>query len=279
MVTDLRRWALAIAIIASATAFAAEPDEHDFVVSDGVRIHYYTMGDSGSWVVLIHGYTDSGNRMWFRTGIGQELARNHRVVALDNRNHGKSDKPQRKGPGRAEDVLELMDHLDIEKAHIHGYSMGGGITGRLLASYPERFITAGFGGSGIYEEDEELRAQAAERDPEMPEPTGFAAEAFKRLRASAREASENAGEDPEARRRRFRTPPDIDLSSITVPVIAINGEFDRPYSRTQRMEREIPTFKNVILAGKNHMTAVGVGAPMDETYVREMVAFINAHDE
>ena len=42
-----------------------------------------------------------------------------------------------------------MDHLKIEKAHLHGYSMGGSITGRLLASHPERLLTASFGGSGI----------------------------------------------------------------------------------------------------------------------------------
>ena len=46
-----------------------------------------------------------------------------------------------------------MDRLKIERAHIHGYSMGGSITGRLLATHPERFITAAFGGSGITEAD------------------------------------------------------------------------------------------------------------------------------
>jgi len=42
----------------------------------------------------------------------------------------------------------LMDHLKIPKAHLHGYSMGGGIVGRLMAMIPDRIITAGFGGSG-----------------------------------------------------------------------------------------------------------------------------------
>ena len=44
-----------------------------------------------------------------------------------------------------------MDHLKIERAHIHGYSMGGGIVGQLLGMIPDRFITAGFGGSGMTE--------------------------------------------------------------------------------------------------------------------------------
>jgi pimeloyl-ACP methyl ester carboxylesterase len=50
-----------------------------------------------------------------------------------------------------EDVIELMDHLKIQRAHIHGYSMGGGIVGTLLGMIPDRFITAGFGGSGMNE--------------------------------------------------------------------------------------------------------------------------------
>lgn len=260
-------------------AFAEDPSTDSFMTSDDVKIQYYTLGDEGPWVMLVHGFMDSAQRMWFRTGIAGELATNHRVVALDNRNHGRSDKPNPSGPGRAEDVLELMDHLNIEKAHIHGYSMGGGITGRLLASHPERFITAGFGGSGIYETDEDVREQVARLDPEAPEAEGVAAAAFQRLRERAAEARNAAGDEGESSSRRaFRAPLEIDLTTIDIPVIAINGEFDRPYSKSHRMWRELKNFTNVVLPGRNHMTAVAVGAPMDETYVREMVKFINAHD-
>ena len=108
-----------------------------FTTKDGVKIHYLTYGDSGSWVVLVHGYSDSAQRMWFNTGIAPEIAKHHRVVAIDNRNHGQSDKPQPGGSGRAQDVVELMDHLKIDRAHIHGYSMGGGIVGSLLGMIPE----------------------------------------------------------------------------------------------------------------------------------------------
>ena len=265
--------------IAWGAAVAEEPKSDFFTASDDVKIHYYTLGDEGPWVMLIHGYTDSAKRMWFDTGIAGKLATNHRVVALDNRNHGQSDKPTPSGSGRAEDVLELMEHLGIEKAHIHGYSMGGGITGRLLASNPEKFITAGFGGSGIYETDESVREQVATLDPEMPEPEGLAAVAYRNLRERAAEARAAAGSEGASSARSFRAPLDIDLTSIEVPVIAINGEFDRPYSKSHRMWRELKNFTNVVLPGRNHMTAIAVGAPMDETYVREIVKFINTHDE
>ena len=262
-------------VLAAHGVAAEEPKSNSFTVSDGVKINYYTLGDEGPWVMLIHGYTDTAKRMWLDTGIAGKLADNHRVVALDNRNHGLSDKPQEGGAGRAEDVIELMDHLKIDKAHIHGYSMGGGITGRLLASHPDRFITAGFGGSGISEQDEALREAASKLDPEMPEPQGVEAAAFQRLRERA---SARRGSGGDSATSSFRAPLEIDLTKVTIPVIAINGEFDRPYSKTQRMWRELDNFTNIVLPGRNHMSAIAVGVPMDETYVTEMVKFINAHD-
>jgi len=126
--------AFAAAALMALPILKGEDPKHDyFTTSDGVKIHYITMGDHGSWVVLIHGFSDSAQRMFFSTGIAPALAKNHRVVAIDNRNHGMSDKPQLNGPGRALDTIELMDHLKIEKAHIGGYSMGGAFTGSLLA--------------------------------------------------------------------------------------------------------------------------------------------------
>ncbi len=281
MTPKLRSLTFAVcAALACGFAFAgSEPQSDFFTASDGVKIHYYTIGDEGPWVMLIHGFMDTAKRMWINTGIAGLLAENHRVVALDNRNHGQSDKPAPNGPGRAEDVLELMEHLGIEKAHIHGYSMGGGMTGRLLASNPEKFITAGFGGSGIYETDATVREQVTALDPEAPEAEGVAAAAFERLRERAAAARAAAGSEGASSRSSFRAPLDIDLTSIDIPVIAINGEFDRPYSKSHRMWRELKNFTNVVLPGRNHMTAIAVGVPMDETYVREMVKFINAHDE
>ena len=110
--------------------------------------------------------------MWFRSGVAPALARNHRVGALDNRNHGKSDTPQPDGPGRPQDVLELMDHLKIERAPVQGYSMGGGFTAWMLATHPDRLISVALGGSGIFETDEKLSAQASALDKPVPPMTG-----------------------------------------------------------------------------------------------------------
>jgi len=246
-----------------------------FTASDGVKIHYLTAGDKGSWVVLIHGYTDTAQRMWFTTGIAPALAKSHRVVALDNRNHGQSDKPQPGGTGRAEDVVELMDHLKIQKAHIHGYSMGGGMTGQLLALIPDRFITAGFGGSGLTETDADLRAKAAALDAALPKATGADAEAMDRFRTRVTTLRPAGAAAPPTQ---VAAAPKLDLIKLDIPIIAINGAFDSPYSKTLRLWREAKIFQNVILPGKTHLTAIAVGGPMPQQYIDSMSAFINAYD-
>ena len=51
----------------------------------------------------------------------------------------------------------------------------------------------------------------------------------------------------------------IDLTTVTVPVLAINGEFDGPNAKTARMHRELKNFKGVVLPGKSHLTAIMAG--------------------
>jgi pimeloyl-ACP methyl ester carboxylesterase len=216
----------------------------------------------------------SAQRMWFTTGIAPAIARSHRVVAIDNRNHGQSDKPQPGGAGRARDVIELMDHLKIQKAHIHGYSMGGAFTGQLLGLIPDRFITAGFGGSGLTETDPDLRAKAAAMDEALPKAQGPAAEAMERFRArvsAARPAGGPAPAPPAA--------PVVDLTALSIPILAVNGSFDNPYSKTMRLWRQAKVFENVILLEKTHLTAIAVGGPMPQQYVDAIAKFIDMYDE
>jgi len=273
----LRIPAIVVLVLSFAATGFAQATSGFFTTSDGVKIHYLTAGTTGSWVVLIHGYSDSAQRMWFTTGIAPALAKTHRVVAIDNRNHGESDKPQPGGTGRAQDVVELMDHLKIQKAHIHGYSMGGGITGQLLSLIPDRFITAGFGGSGLTETDADLRAKASAMDDKLPKAQGRDAEAMDRFRsrvASARPATGAAAAPPP----QPPATPAVDLSKLSIPIIAINGSFDNPYSKTHRLWREAKTFQNVILPEKTHLTAIAVGGPMPPQYIDAISRFIDMYD-
>ncbi len=281
----------------SCTGFAqVKPNESFFKTKDGVKIVYYTIG-KGSPVILIHGYTGSALGNWFRNGVAEALAKNHLVIALDNRNHGKSDKPQLNGPGRAEDIIELMDHLKIQRAHLHGYSMGGGIVGRLLALIPDRIITAGFGGSGLPETDpawrDKVPADKQGRDPQEDEASknlrirhamdnGMSREEAEKLAATpapprTAPAATAAATPASAGAAARPTGPALDLTKLNIPILAINGEFDRPNAKTHRLWREARNFTNVVLPGKSHLTAIA--APyIPKEYVESVVAFINAHD-
>jgi pimeloyl-ACP methyl ester carboxylesterase len=118
------------------TAFAAA----DEFTSSGVKI-FYTVQGSGSPVLLIHGLHSSGAMNWTMPDTTGALAQTHRVIVMDCRGHGKSDKPQTEadyGTAMAEDVVALLTHLDIRKAHIVGYSMGGMIGLKTAVLHPDR---------------------------------------------------------------------------------------------------------------------------------------------
>jgi pimeloyl-ACP methyl ester carboxylesterase len=270
---------LLLVVAATAPALAVQPMDDYFTAHDGVKIHYLEAGNKngpGAPVVLIHGYTGTALGNWFTNGIADALIGRHWVVAIDCRGHGKSDKPHdpaKYGPQMAEDVVELMDHLKIEKAHIGGYSMGGFITGQLLAKHPERFITAVFGGSGVPEVEAEWKEKVPtdkkEKDPKEDE-------ASKKLRGIP-------DRDQEALDAVFRYPwkpgerTNIDLTKIKIPVLAINGEFDKPNAKTHRMQRELVNFKSVVLPGKSHLTAIMPGY-IPKEYIDTLAAFIDAND-
>ncbi len=285
--------ALCLLLLAGAAFAQPRPKESFFKTKDGVKIVYYTIG-KGTPVILIHGYTGSALGNWFRNGVAESLAKNHLVIALDCRNHGKSDKPQLNGPGRAEDVVEMMDHLKIQRAHLHGYSMGGGIVGRLLSLIPDRIMTASFGGSGIQEVDPEWRAKVP-KDKEGRDPDEDAASRALRVRHAidngmSREEAEKQADAPRPARTTPAAPaaaaggarpqtagPQLDLTKLDIPLLAINGEYDRPLAKTHRLWREARNFTSVVLPGKSHLTAIA--APyIPKEYAESLVKFINAND-
>ena len=93
----------------------------DVFDSNGVKIRYVTAG-TGEAVVLIHGWMGDSS-MWGSDPSGNTKLKPSdgiQAIALDCRGHGKSEKPhdpEKYGPEMAADVVRLLDHLKIEKAH------------------------------------------------------------------------------------------------------------------------------------------------------------------
>ncbi len=101
---------------------------------DQTQIHYQDLG-SGSPVILIHGWPLNSN-MW-EYQIGPLLEKGHRVIAYDRRGFGMSAKPANGYDYNtfADDLKELMDHLDLQKTALVGFSMGGGEIARYLSRH------------------------------------------------------------------------------------------------------------------------------------------------
>jgi len=136
-----------LAVLAAALPLVAAADEFD---SKGVKIHY-TVEGKGEPVVLIHGLYSSASINWELPGIVKTLAAKYQVIALDCRGHGQSAKPTEEdqyGTEMVEDVMRLLDHLKIDKAHIVGYSMGGMIAMKFVVLHPDRVRSAVLGGMG-----------------------------------------------------------------------------------------------------------------------------------
>ena len=97
--------------------------------NQGVRIHYEVEGN-GPPLVLQHGFTDS-LQTWYDLGYVEALKAGHRLILIDARGHGASDKPHEPKAYRSErnaaNVVAVLQELEIPHAHFFGYSMGGWI--------------------------------------------------------------------------------------------------------------------------------------------------------
>jgi pimeloyl-ACP methyl ester carboxylesterase len=143
---------------AASDAPAGAPTSSSFD-SAGVKIAYLEAG-RGEPVILIHGMYSSAQMNWVVPGTFKQLSANYHVIAPDLRGHGQSDKPTDDasyGQPMVEDVVRLMDHLKIEKAHVIGYSMGGIVAMKLMVDHPDRVLSTALGGMGWLREGSRLQ--------------------------------------------------------------------------------------------------------------------------
>ena len=118
----------------------------EFFDSNGIKIRYVTEG-KGEPIVLLHGWM-SDSSMWGRLDTNP-AAKEFQLIAVDLRGHGKSDKPhepEKYGPEMTEDVVRLLNHLKLPKAHLVGYSMGVYVASLVAAKHPDRVLSLVYGG-------------------------------------------------------------------------------------------------------------------------------------
>jgi pimeloyl-ACP methyl ester carboxylesterase len=252
--------------------------EDHFFDSLGVKIRYIRAG-KGEPVVLIHGFGANAEYQW--EPLIKDLSRDHLVIAMDVRGFGKSEKPHQTSQYGAQwtaDVIRLMDHLKIKKAHIAGYSSGGMITLKLLAEHPERFSTAILGGSGGARADFPFEGMAPLLDAyeagmtwqevlakfNLPLPAGDQVENLKKAFDSKAQAA--AG-----RSLRELMVSDDQLKAIRVPVLAIYGSKDMVELITG-IKTLVPGIQCSVIEGASH-----ADAPEKPEFVRGIRDFLSQH--
>ena len=236
-----------------ATVDQSTPDR--FFDSNGVRIRYQVRGE-GPPVVLLHGFGET-LESWDRAGVVRALSPHFRVITMDVRGHGRSDKPHdRKAYGTelAGDVARLLRQLGITKAHVVGYSMGALVALDFADLHQEHTLSVVLGGAGW-------------NPPETLDDFKQQAEVYEQGKVPVRE-----GDDAKALAallRGLRVLSEEDVRRIRVPVAAIIGADDRFMANVQRLSRVLPDTQVTVIPGADHATA-----PSDPKFGEALLAFL-----
>ncbi|MQG32707.1 MAG: alpha/beta hydrolase, partial [SAR202 cluster bacterium] len=150
----------------------------EWVTVDGLNFHYRDWGGSGEPIVLLHGLA-STSHIWDM--VAPILAQNHAVIAVDQRGHGESDKPNDGYDIESvtKDAIGIIDKLGIEKPLVVGHSWGGSVALNLAVEAPQsvKGLTWVDGGminvSNRYPSIEEAKVEMA-----PPDFTGVKVEGF-----------------------------------------------------------------------------------------------------
>lgn len=233
--------------------------------SNGVSIRYLEQGE-GSAIVLIHGFTGDADG-WAQ--LQAELAKSHRVIAIDCRGHGRSDKPDEYGRAMADDLLRLLDHLGITQAVFVGYSMGAEISLRMTIDNPTRvraLVTGGSAWSGAQDVANYLRTSDALKGSGSLGP--MLADAWPEGQTPSAEDiaavdSLLAGNDMAALAKIANAMPEIinltetEVASIAVPTLSITGALDPERGNHERMQGVVQDLTLVVIEEADHLAALG----------------------
>lgn len=263
--------------------------EDRFFDSDGVKIRYIDQGPrDGEPMVLIHGGFLNVEAQWAEPGVIDALDDEYRVIAPDLRGHGMSDKPHDPGQyGNAfvDDVIRLLDHLGIEKAHVVGYSMGGRITFKLVADHPERVISAMPNGTDG-EPFSTVVLALMERVATSLEESGSIRPALDYFNSDGSMAEEQIEQIVESIRSTNDTkalaavvsslselrPDRSKLEANLVPCLSIIGEHDPSRTALEKTAGYMANLEVEIIEGVTHVTA-----SRDPAFVAAIKVFVEKH--
>lgn len=241
--------------------------------SKGVGIDYLDEGE-GLPVLLVHGFASNRAVNWVNTGWVRALVSSgRRVVALDNRGHGQSEKLYDPAGYQttvmAADAVRLLDHLGIEKATLFGYSMGARIIAFAALAAPGRvsaLVLSGLAANLVHGVGGGEAIAQALLAPTLAEVSDPGARAF-------RVFAEQTGSDRRALAACItatrQTLSAADVARIAAPTLVVAGDRDVISGSPVELAALIPGARAVWLPGRDHMTAVG-----DRGHKEAVLAFL-----
>lgn len=256
----------------------------EFAEVNGTKICYEIKGE-GEPLILIHGFGVT-KEVWI--GQFEPLSQYFKVIRFDNRGAGESDRPDQPYTMEifADDIAGLMDFLNIEKAHILGWSLGGMIAQMFIVRHPTRINKAVLintlpswpadkSGLEMYKNSQIESYNAKLKDPENifyeKAKMGFSRKFLKEMKEdpkkkfhglfSAEDLIEQSITNPSR-------PPDIinqtnalgnynlleRLKEVKSETLIICAEKDRqtPKLMNEKIHKQIPNSKLIVLEGVGH---------------------------
>jgi pimeloyl-ACP methyl ester carboxylesterase len=238
-----------------------------------VEIAYLDEGE-GEPIVLLHGFASSKNVNWvYPTWVSELRKGGRRVIALDSRGHGESAKlyePEDYSiPVMAGDVTALLDHLNIARADVMGYSLGGRMTAWLAVNRPDRLRSAILGGIGMAmiegggPGENVAVALEAPSLQDVADPMGRTFRAFADQTRSDRRALAACLRGSRGLMSRQ------DAARIDVPVLIAVGTKDEVAGSAHGLGDIIPRSDVLDIPDRDHMRAVG-----DKVYKQGVADFL-----
>jgi pimeloyl-ACP methyl ester carboxylesterase len=229
---------------------------------DGLRIAYEVIGE-GAPALLVHGFGSSRAQNWRATGwYGALSGGGYRVIAMDCRGHGDSDKPH--DPAlygyrlMASDALCVLEAAGAARAAVLGYSMGGHLGIELLMNHPdvvEKLVLAGVG-------ENYLRAPFGSRFAiaealEEPDASRIADPVQKMFRSFADQPGKDRAALAACARGERKPYTAEELAQARRPVLVVCGGNDTISGAAAPLAAAIPGARAVTIPGRDHMSAVG----------------------
>lgn len=240
-----------------------------------IDIAYLDEGD-GDPIVLVHGFASNKEINWVHPGwLSTLTGAGRRVIALDIRGHGRSTKLYQPADYHIDlmvgDVCALLDHLDLDRADVMGYSMGARVVAFMAARRRDRVGSVILGGlgmklvEGLGLPDEIALALEAPSLADVTDPTG------RRYRTFAEQTQSDVRALAACLRGSREAMSPAEAQTIAAPTLIAVGTKDEVAGSPHPLAALIRGAVALDIPGRDHMLAVG-----DKVFKEGALAFLDA---